>query len=610
MQARNNDAEVTDLPIVGYFDVQRFKQFGPSDCANWTLMPTELGKKKVAAYPIMGRRHIREQNQNQLIFNTQPREIVKTVNYWYSIVGSQIFRIDKFFNQIEIAGQIGGLATFSGDIYFSYLITGTITFACFTDGAFIYVYREDTNTFYKVTDSLAPPFPTFIATFGNRIVASTLNSSQFSLSEINLMGADFDPAFVFHVGGATPADGTAVFAQESGYIRQFAVVQNTLFIMTDFKTGIWANIPSVFTSAGGVVTTFPWKKNTTTEWDFGIADPKSLDVDFDMIVFLAQNSNGLLQFMASESGGKPQKISTKAIDVLLQFNAAAKNANPFINSRVFGFLCEYENTIFYRASAGFFQDVGLLDLRTSADAIEFNFDSQKWSRAIEVNGERSRVQSHVFFANRHLVTVQADNTIYEYSGNFYSNELRNPAQKNAQAPDAYIRYPMRYERDTPNITIQNLKQIGYAEFETEYVEIDFVFGENPYNNVNAPFENTQFIIDEMPDASGNPVYMVSDSDPNTFIIADQGNTPTLDENTYYNWYKPHIELYWSDDGGISFHSADVMEFSNQGFYQWRMRWYELGTSRNRVYRLVCVSAYAITVLGGTMKVKRVSGGAD
>ena len=71
-----------------------------------------------------------------------------------------------------------------------------------------------------------------------------------------------------------------------------------------------------------------------------------------------------------------------------------------------------------------------------------------------------------------------------------------------------------------------------------------------------------------------------------------------------------MSLYFSDDGGISFNYADNLEFSQLGVYQWRMRWYQLGPSRNRVYKLVCVSPAPIVVLGGVMEVKRSSGGGN
>jgi hypothetical protein len=110
-----------------------------------------------------------------------------------------------------------------------------------------------------------------------------------------------------------------LFAQEVGIIRQFAVLHNTLYIFTDYTTGIWSNIPSILISAGGTQTSFPWKKNTTYDWDFGMADSTSLSVGFSMMVWEAQNSEGLVQVMMS-SGQQPKPISTKAIDILFQKN--------------------------------------------------------------------------------------------------------------------------------------------------------------------------------------------------------------------------------------------------------------------------------------------------
>lgn len=606
------DTQVLDFPIVGYYDRQRFRQYNPSDCANFLLIPNDLGKKKVAMYPALGRKHVFFQGFNQLQFPVEPRDVFKSVNFWYAISGDRIYRIDKNFNQFDITASTPYFNKTAGDVYFAYLVVGTLTFCGFTDGEALYVYQEpdttQSGTFTKVTDPLCPANPTFIATFGNRFVVSGLNSSIFNLSEINMMGASYNSTMCFHVAGAN-----SLFASEIGPIRQMAVVQNTLFIFTDYKTGIWSNYPSTFLSyqsSGQIVVDFPWKKNTSVEWDYGMADPKSMDQQFNMIVWVAQNSGGIDQVMKSVGGAAPERISTKAIDVLFQRTDNNNQISPFIDLRVSGFLYEYENTILYRLAAGVYNDSQLLDLTSHANAIEFNFDAEQWSRAIESNGARSRVQRHVYFDNRHLVTVQGDSTIYEFSGQFYQNEHRNPAQPNGHANDAYIADPMRYEKITPNITIKNMNQIGYAEFITDSVCIDFVFGETPYLNVDAPFKNAQFIILETPATDGDPVYITSENAQQQFLIAENSNTPTESDTTYFNWLKPHVSLYYSDDGGITYTYADDLEFSPMGMYEWQMRWYSLGTSRNRVYKLVCVSSFPIVVLGGCMFVRRASGGTE
>jgi len=608
---------VTDLPIIGYFDRQRFRQFNPSDCANWFLVKSEIGKKKVAMYPTLGRRHVRFTGLNRLIFESEPRVIYKSLNYWYAVVNDKIFRVDLNFNQVEITASVK-LATLTGNVFFDYIVVGdpalagNTTYSVFTDGQFVYVYNEVTNVFVKSTDTNTPKFPIFIATFGNRIAVSGVGSSTFVLSAINLLGGvggTFDPAKIFTVSNAQ------VFAQESGIIRQMAVLQNTLYIFTDFTAGIWSNIPSPFTTNAGTTTTFPWKKNTTYEFDYGMADPNTLSVDYGLMVWVGKNRDGLLQMLAS-SGGKPKPFSSKAIDVLLQRISNAQEINPFLQFMADGFLYDYENTIFYRVSAGKYQDFGVLDQVNTTNSIEYNFETDTWHRVIEANGERNRIQDHVFFGNRHLVTLEGDSTVYEMSGEFYNNEIRNPDQPDAQASDAYLQLPFRYERVTPIIcsgVVDVLTKLGaayYDEFITDWVEIDFVWGIEDFINSTAPFENAVYIIAEEPDSDGNPVYVVSEEDTETFLVSEQGNFPVLNSPTYHAWFKPHVELQFSDDGGISFLSADNLEFSQLGVYQWRMRWNQLGTSRNRVYKLICVSPAPIVVLGAQMSVRRASGGAS
>ena len=191
------------------------------------------------------------------------------------------------------------------------------------------------------------------------------------------------------------------------------------------------------------------------------------------------------------------------------------------------------------------------------------------------------------------------------AGNIYYNELRNPAQTDIQAADAFLKFPMRYE-----LVTQQIFNEDYSEFIDDYVEIDFVFGYQTFYRNNAPFLNTTFIIDEQDNGliPPSPVYMVTEDDK--FIIAEGSNTPTFDDNHYNALFKPHIELYYSDDGSVSFLTADLREFSQLGHYRWRMRWYELGISRNRCYKLICVSSAPIVILGAVRNTRRASGGAN
>lgn len=595
---------VEELPIFAFYDRQRFVQFSPQDCANWYIMQAESGKKKQALYPCMGRKHINFLNQNRLIFANEPDYIFRSINFAYVVVGTSLYQVDRNLNYRLLSNPDFNVPP--AQLNFAYLpvvqtpMTGNIqtVFCGLCDGKNTYIIDETPGVavpFTTVTDALAPANPLYIAAFGNRFVVSSRNSTQFQLTQINLGGV-YDPTKVFTIPGSN-----AVFAQEAGIIRQFAVLHNQLYMFTDFTTGIWSNNPSVFTSAS-TTTTFPWKKNTSYDWDYGMADPNSLDVDFGRMVWLAQNRDGLVQFMTSQ-GQTPESISTPAVNVILQNSAMQQGLSPYLSGNTDGFLYSYEDSIFYRVSAGRFLTFGILDLENSTNCLEFSFDSGTWHRCIEINGERNLIQKHIFFANKHLVTVEGESAIYEMAGNFYVNELRNPLVVDPQSPLAFVADPFRYELIT-SIIAQN----DYSEFITHWVQIDFVWGIQTPVQSGAPFDNTVFIIGEgsTPD---NPIYLVTE-DGNNYIIAEGSNYPDLNDDTYNALYKPHIELYWSDDAGISFHSADVLQFSDLGIYSWRMRWYQLGVSRNRVYKLICVSPSPIVVLGAIMNVERISGGAS
>lgn len=593
--ARPFDAQIEELPVFCYYDVQRFRQFGAMDCANWYGIKVESGKKQQALYPAMGRQHITFLNQNRLIFNDQPRNVFKSINYLYVVDGTSVYQFDRFYNQktLPITVELGS------PIWFATLPVGTMVYNMMTDGTHIFVIKEDGSavTAEEVTDPNAPGGsttggrPLYVAAFGNRFVVSMADTPDFYLTQINLAG---------NANTYFTVSGSALFARASGIIGQFGVLQNQLYIMCDFTTDVWANIPTQLTVANATVE-FPWKINSSYNFDYGIADPNSLSIDFGMMVWLARNATGLVTFMMT-GGQKPQDISSQAINVLLEDSTHINALNPFLVDEVDGFLYQYENTIFYRASVGTFLDIGDLDIEDTANSIEYNFSTGTWSRCIELNGERNRIVKHVYFNNKHLVTVLDDPAIYEMAGNIYHNELRNLEQPNPQADDAFLKFPMRYELVTRQLFLPD-----YSEFMDEYVEIDFVFGNQTFYRSYAPFINTKYLVSES-STDASPIYIVSED--NKFIVTEDSNAPSFDDNHYNALFKPHIELYYSDDGGETFVQADVREFSQLGQYRWRMRWYELSVSRNRCYRLVCVSSAPIVILGGVRNTKRISGGAN
>src|SRR5689334_20015242 len=99
------ESREVEFPIIGFYDKQRFTQFNPSDCANFYLVPDQLGKKGVAMYPAMGRHHINFLGINRLIFPVEPRGIYKTNKFVYVVAENAIYRIDALYNIFQISGS-------------------------------------------------------------------------------------------------------------------------------------------------------------------------------------------------------------------------------------------------------------------------------------------------------------------------------------------------------------------------------------------------------------------------------------------------------------------------------------------------------------------------
>lgn len=597
MAKNPSGATIEQLPIFCYYDVQRFTQFGAMDCANWYGIQVESAKKQQALYPAMGRQHIETLNKNRLVYTQQPSSIYKSIDYLYVVAGTTVYQIDRFYNSETLSISLA----LGAQIWWATLAVGNIVYNMLTDEHNIFVITENGSAVSTavVTDANAPGGsvtggkPLYVAAFGNRFVVSKAGTPEFYLSQLFLAGT---PSSYF----TDPSLNASLNGRASGIVGQFAVLHNQLYILCDYVTDVWSNIVTQIT-VGNVTLEFPWKINTSYNFDYGISDPHSLSVDFGRMVWLAKNSTGLVSFMMSQ-GQTPQDISSQAINVLLENSRNEENVSPFLIDEVDGFLYQYENTIFYRVGAGTYTDLDELDINKNASSIEYNFDTGKWSRLIELNGQRNRIQKHAYFNNTHLVIVQNDSAIYQMAGNLYHNETRNPKQPDAQATDAFLKFPMRYELVTKQIFLPD-----YSEFMDEYVEIDFVFGNKTFYKSIAPYLNTEFIISDA-STPDTPIYMVTEDEK--YIIAEIGNTPTFDDNHYSTLFKPYIELYYSDDGGETFIYADVREFSALGVYRWRMRWNELGCSRNRCYKLVCVSSAPIVILGAVRNTRLVSGGAN
>lgn len=593
---------VEQLDFFTSFDVQRFDQFGAEDCGNWYQVGGKKTKKPMAMYPALGRKHITSGGENRMSFDGEPSQIFRSLNFLYVVVGTQVFQVNKFWNQTLLGNIPLGKKT-----WFDYLVVGDTTYCILTAETTMYLIVEQAGgsvIYEEITDPNAPANPQFVAAFGDRFVVSEKDTPDYYLSQINLGGT---------YGGTTAntcftVNGAALFNRATGIVRQFAVLHAQLYIFNDFNTDIWANIPTQITVAGATQE-FPWKKNNSYNFNLGMADPFSLSVGFGRMAWFAKNINGLYSFVVS-NGGMPQEISTEAVDVLLENSREDEELDqlsPFVKGPCNGFLYQWENTVFYRVSAGDYKDFQKLDYEKDARCIDFNFNTQTWARAIELNGERNRSQKHVFFNNKNIITVQDDNALYELSGNVYRNELRDPTVA-LQDTNAFVKFPMRYIAVTQQYFMED-----YSEFITDYLEIDFVFGHKTFYKNDNVFDNTIFIISE-DDGPGNcPIFHVTEDDVNgepVFIVLERGNTPSFSDNHYNSLFKPHIGLYWSDDGGVTYHFADVREFSQLGNYRWRMRWYELGPSRNRRYKLLCVSSAPIVLLGATHSIRRSSGGAN
>ena len=138
--AQGFDMPIEQLPIFCYYNKQRFTQFGSMDCANWYGVKVQDSKKTQALYPAMGRKHINFLNSNKLVFNAEPRDIFKSINYFYVVVGTEVFHIDSFYNQTLV-----GTVSLTGNIWTTFLPVGKLVYVVLTDETNMYIITENGN---------------------------------------------------------------------------------------------------------------------------------------------------------------------------------------------------------------------------------------------------------------------------------------------------------------------------------------------------------------------------------------------------------------------------------------------------------------------------------
>ena len=226
---------VTDLPIFCSYERQRFTQFGSMDVANWYGVQVESAKKTQALYPTMGRRRVTSLDENKLIFDSEPRAIFKSVDHVYIVDSTRVYAVDKFFNQ-----QLIGNVALTGNLWFDFLPVGNIVYCLLTDEQNTYVITENAGalTMGVVTDGNRPRAPQYVVAFGNRFIVSQKGTPDYYLTTVNLAGTT---ATGYTVNGA------ALTNRASGIIGQLAALHGQLYILCDYVTDIWANIPTQIT---------------------------------------------------------------------------------------------------------------------------------------------------------------------------------------------------------------------------------------------------------------------------------------------------------------------------------------------------------------------------
>lgn len=296
-----------------------------------------------------------------------------------------------------------------------------------------------------------------------------------------------------------------------------------LFLFSQFFTEVWEN--------QGIGANLPFRRNNSLLIEYGCAAIGSIDVSFDMMMFLSQDREGLGAVM-QVLGAQPLPASTRALDFQLSQYASTPNQGI---SDCRGFLVKENGLIFYRMN---FTAANNTFVYNVTQSIPGENDATKyWHEEQTLVGNRNPAQTHAYFNNLNYVGDYQNPILYILDSSNYTN--------NGEI--------------IPRIRISKaIVNPGYQRRRIDRFHLDIVQGD-----ISELLETTQNLIlqtealFDIDDESGNP------------LLLEQG----------LNIQSPEalgVYLSISKDGGVSYGYRQFAPMGNAGQRTFRTVWRKLG----------------------------------
>jgi hypothetical protein len=365
--------------------------------------------------------------------NSGCRAMYRIDRFMFGVFRDKVYQLVVNASNGTLQGVlIGTLTTTSGFVG----ISSNLTQVIFVDGAKGWIW--DQNNFTEIVDANFPANPRSVTYLDGRFVVSSDDTNQFGIS--------------FQEDGTQWEANTAQLTTRADTIVNMAMLKRRIFIFGQNVTECWYDAADP---------TFPFERDNTQSFEFGLAARASLAVNNGYMIWLGISQNGSPTVYLSE-GGDAVPISTPQVEFAIQ------NYDDWTDA--YAYLYTINGHDFY-----------VINFTTDDQTFVYDITMRKWFTQFMADESRYFGQAHAFFEGRHFVGHYNQSKIYEVSHRY---------RRNVGGPDD-AGEPIRKVRITKAFRPQDGHRIAINMFELRCRQGDFqnsiVDTDNIYTNPDSSY---------------------------------------------------------------------------------------------------------------------------
>ena len=443
---------------------------------------------------------------------------VDGIAFNYYVFGQFVYRFETDLSFT----LIGTLNTTIGHVD----IEANLTELLFVDGSDGWVWNG--SAFTQVTDSNFPANPVSVTYLDGRFLVSSNESNQFASS------AQED-------GLTWPPLETAEMNTKGDTIVKVKMLKRRIYVFGNIITEEWYD---------GGSPGFPFVRDNSILYGFGLASIASLAGNEDVLLWVSKTKQGSSYIMMTD-GGEVRKVSTPAIDLLLQQISRRGGVNTTGLSDGAASIMEINGQIFY-----------ILSFTGGNSTLLYNITTDKWSLLSMLDGSRYYGQYHTYFNNRHYIGSFNSPNLYEVSRNYFTN--------NGEA--------MKFTRISKIIGSPTGMKVEIKMLELQFDQGNYLRNENDDNGIY--FDNFGSIY------TNNQSVAYWNNSHNTSPEVSTAN--------------PVVYISTSSDGGNTYGYERVQPLGNVGEFNARTIWNDFGIGDSFVVKMESYSSIPLIILGGNI----------